>query len=170
MLHAGGVACCASCAARDRVWGRVRSLATLLVCISLRLPLCCVPHGGCTSAMLGCSMAVVAGTLKTVSVYTLGAAWLCCTVGCLCGCTLGSVALLDFRCACVTSINCWISLNSCSVVVASAPFSAWMQCDSARMILSACVSKWLVMFLCLNWTVSDNCLQLVCLMWHMCVQ
>ena len=170
VLHTGGVACRASCAARDRVRGCVRLLAALLVCISFCLPLCCMPRGGCTSAMLGCSVAVVAGTLKTVSVCTLGAAWLCCSVDCLCGCTLGSAALLDCRYACVTSINCRISLSSCSVVVASAPFNAWIQCDSACMILLACVSKGLVMFLCLNWTVSNSCLLCVCLMWHTCVQ
>ena len=170
MLHPCGVACLASCVARDRVRGRVGSLTALLVCISFRLPLFCVPHGGYTSAMLGCSVAVVAGTLETVSVCTLGAAWLCGSVGCLCGCTLGSAALFACMCACITSINCQISISSCSVVVASAPFNSWMQCNSARMILLACVSKGLVMFLCLNWTVSGSCLLLVSLMWHTCVQ
>ena len=170
VLYAGGVACCSSCTARDCVRGRVRLLATLLVCISFCLTPCRMTCGGCTSAMLDCSVAVVAGTLKTVSVCTLRAVWLCCTVGFRCGCTLGSVALLDFRCACVTSINCRISLNYFSVVVASAPFSAWMQCDSARMILSACVGDGLVMFLCLKWTVSNSRLLLVCSMWHTCVQ
>ena len=83
VLHAGGVACLASCAACDCVRGRVGSLAALLVCISFCLPLFRVPRGGCTYVMLGCSVAVVADTLETVSVCTLGAAWLCCSVGCL---------------------------------------------------------------------------------------
>ena len=112
----------------------------------------------------------VAGTLGIVSMCTLGAAWLRCSVGCICVCTLGSAVLLDCRCACVTSSIFWILLSYCSVLVASTPFIAWMQCDSARMILSVCVSEGLVMFLCLNWTVSNNLSLLVCLMWHTCVQ
>ena len=153
----------------------MRSLVVLLVFVLFCLPVCHAWRGGCTSAVLRGSVAVsrvlfsVAGTLGNVLVCTLRAAWLC-SVGCICVCTLGSAVLLDFRCACIASINCQTSLSSCSVVVASAPFSACMQCDSARMILSAYVSKGLGMFLCLNCTVSKNLSLFVCLMWHTCVQ
>ena len=154
--------------------------AVVLFCLPVR----CRQRGDCKSVMLGVSVALervvlnlvlfsVAGTLGTSLVCTLEAAWVCCvrcSVGCICVCTLRSADSLDFRCACVDSINCWISLSSCSVVVASAPLNAWIKCNSAYMILLVCVSEELVMFLCFNWTVSKNCSLLVCLMWHMCVR
>ena len=87
VLQAGGEACHASCVDHDCVYGRVRSLVVVLVFVLFRLPVRCVRSGGCTSAKPGGSVAVdrvmfsVAGTLRTVLVCTLGAAWLCCSVG-----------------------------------------------------------------------------------------
>ena len=40
----------------------------------------------------------------------------------------------------------------------------------AFMILLACVSDGLVMFVCLKWTMSDSRSLWVDLMWHVCVQ
>ena len=83
VLQAGGEACRASCAARDRVHGHVRSLVVVIVFVLFFLPICRVRRGCCTSALLGGSVAVdrvlfsMAGTLGTVSAFTLGAAWLC---------------------------------------------------------------------------------------------
>jgi len=93
----------------------MQSLVVVFGFVLFCMPICCVRRGGCTSAMLGGSVAVdcvmfsVAGTLGTVLLCTLGAAWLCCSVGCLCVCTLRS-DVIDCRCACVTSINCRMSL------------------------------------------------------------
>ena len=75
------MACLASCAACNRVGSCLRSLVVALLD---SFPFCfgCVRRGGCASAMLGFSVAVVAGTLEAVSVCTLGAVWLCCSVAC----------------------------------------------------------------------------------------
>ena len=117
VLQAGWEACHSSCAARDCVRGGcMQSLVVVFGFVLFCVPIRRVRRGGCTSAMLGGSVAIdcvmfsMAGTLGTVLLCTLRATWLCCSVGYLCVCTLRSDAL-DFRCACVQYINCQMSLS-----------------------------------------------------------
>ncbi len=146
VFKTGGDACCAYRADCDLVrscrWSLsffVSGSVSVLFCLPLRL----VMHGGWTSVVLGCCVAIdhvvlhlvlcsLGCTLGSAFGCTLGAAWVCCVScsmvgGCICVCFLGSAGLLPLACcrrfACVTSTSLWRLRNSWSVAVVSLPLS-----------------------------------------------
>jgi hypothetical protein len=146
VFNAGGDAHCASHTDCDLVCSRRWSLSFFVsgsVSVLFCLPLCLVMHGGWTSVVLGCCMAIdrvvlrlvfcsLGCTLGSAFGCTLGAAWVCCVRcsvvgGCVCVCSLGSAGLLPLACcrrfACVTSTSLWRSRNSWSVALVSLPLS-----------------------------------------------
>jgi hypothetical protein len=146
VFNAGRDARCASCPDCDLVRSHRWSLSFFLsgsVSVLFRLPLRLVMHGGWTSVVLGCCVAINRVVLCTVfcslgctlgSAFgcTLGAAWVCCVRcsvvgGCVCVCSLGSAGLLPLVCcrrfACVTSTSLWRSRNSWLMAVVSLPLS-----------------------------------------------